>query len=366
MKKVLAILLACAMVFALCACGNKQEAASDADASQSAADADAMFPDKPQIKAPIQGQVDTVDVIATMEAEAKEGNYEQFDYVIGLHSYDPGYENSATIANGVREELEKHGIKVIESYCNMDASKYPANYEEFFLQEVDLIIDAGWLGSEAVVDLAMEAGVPVVSYDVCFDAARSWTIGGDPIVAGTCVGKYMADVVKEKWDGEIDSMIVCWSAALGEAMENRMQSAIDAMEEAGIEIGDKASWYDAGGETMKSKTYMADFLTAHPEDHKILCAANTGNSAQGMLAAIQTAGREADCMIYSYGAEQVALDNFHGAENCWVADVGYFFRQYGWLGANTALRVLAGEELGYWISPENFVVNYETVDDYQG
>jgi ABC-type sugar transport system substrate-binding protein len=139
------------------------------------------------------------------------------------------------------------------------------------------------------------------------------------------------------------------------------------MKAAGIDLPDDIIfWYDGGGETLKSKNIMADFLTAHPDAHKILVGANTGNVAQGMLAAVQTAGRENDVMIYSYGAEQVALDNFHGTPNCWVADVGYYFRQYGWLGVNTAIRVLNGEEVGYWVSPENFVINYENVDSYLG
>lgn len=388
MKKLIALLLSLVLVLAcLAGCAKQDDPAKPADTdtneskepsvpadteeNKEPADTtpteDVMFENYPQIKAPVPGRVDTVDVIKTIEEETAANDYPQYDWVVGLHSYDPGYENSATIANGVREELEKYGVTVIESYCNMDVSKYPANYDAFFLQEVDLILDAGWLGSESTIDLAMEAGVPVVSYDVCFDAERSWTIGGDPVVAGTCIGEYMAQVIKDEWDGEVDSMIICWSAALGDAMYNRMQSAVDAMVAAGIDLNDSnVFWYDAGGETLKSKNYMADFLTAHPNDTKILCGANTGNSAQGMLAAIQTAGREDDCMIYSYGAEQVAIDNFKGEPNCWVADVGYFFRQYGWLGANTAIRVLNGEELGYWISPENFVINYENVNDYQG
>jgi|GEM_PF-2173986 len=344
-----------------------ETSAAETTAAETSASADVMFKNRPQIKAPIPGQVDTVDVIKTIEEEKAANNYPQYNWVVGLHSYDPGYENSATIANGVREELAKYGVSVIESYCNMDVSKYPANYDAFFLQKVDLILDAGWLGNSSVVDLAMDAGVPVVSYDVCFDKERSWTIGGDPVVAGTCIGEYMAKVIKDEWDGQVDSMIICWSAALGDSMHNRMQSAVDAMVKAGIDLNDSnVFWYDAGGETLKSKNYMADFLTAHPNDKKILCGANTGNSAQGMLAAIQTAGREDDCMIYSYGAEQVAIDNFKGEPNCWVADVGYFFRQYGWLGANTAIRVLKGEQLGYWVSPENFVINHDNVNSYQG
>lgn len=177
----------------------------------------------------------------------------------------------------------------------------------------------------------------------------------------------MAEVVKEQWDGEIDCMCIAWSQALGEPMRIRMQSAIDAIREAGIEISDdNIFWYDGNGDSLLSKNIMTDFLTAHPEDTKILVGANTGNAAQGMLAAVETVGRTDDVMIYSYGAEQPAIDNFHLEPNCWVADVGYYFRQYGWLGVNTAIRVLNGEEVGYWVSPENFVITHDNVDSYQG
>ncbi len=372
MKKFLATMLCLILVAGMMAC--QAPAAEEADAEETTAQESATEENATEatseevtIKPPVQDLIETVDVIGTIEAETAANDYPQYDWTIGVHSYDPAYANSAIIANAIREECAKYGIEVIESYCNMDVTKYPTNYENFFLQEVDLILDVGWLGNSSVIDLAEEAGVPVVAYDVPFDTTRSWTIGGDPGVAGTTIGTYMAEVVKEQWDGEIDCMCIAWSQALGEPMRIRMQSAIDAIREAGIEISDdNIFWYDGNGDSLLSKNIMTDFLTAHPEDTKILVGANTGNAAQGMLAAVETVGRTDDVMIYSYGAEQPAIDNFHLEPNCWVADVGYYFRQYGWLGVNTAIRVLNGEEVGYWVSPENFVITHDNVDSYQG
>ena len=113
-----------------------------------------------------------------MDDQKAANNYPQYNWTFGVHSYDPGYENSAYIANGIREECKKYGIKIVESYCNMDVSKYPANYQNFFTQKVDMIIDAGWLGNKSIVDMAMQAGTPVLTYDVPFDSTRSWTVGG--------------------------------------------------------------------------------------------------------------------------------------------------------------------------------------------
>ena len=333
---------------------------------------DVLFPGKPQIKKPIEGKVEEVDVVKGIDSE--EGKtFPQYNWKFALHSYDPGYENSATIANDVRAECAKYGISVIESYCNMDVSKYPANYQQFILQEVDLIIDAGWLGNSSIMDIAAKAEIPVVTFDVNFDAdressgPRGWAVGGDPAVAGRTIGTYMAKLVKEKWGGEVDYVVISWTQAMGEIMRVRMQSAIDAMVANGLVLPENIIfWYDGGGETVKSKNLAADFLTAHPDAKKILFGANTDNVAQGILAAVQTAGREDDVMIYSYGAEQVAIDNFSGERNCWVASVGYYFKQYGWLAVNTAIRVMNGESIGYWISPENFVVDYDTLSEYRG
>ena len=341
-------------------------APSVAASESAAASAAAFIPSKPQIQPP-QQTIDILDVMAKIDAEKAANNYPQHPWTFAIHSYDPGYENSAIYANAIRDECKKYGIKTTEAFCEKDVSKYPANYQTFITQKVDLILDVGWLGNKNVIDIAMDAGIPVVTYDVPFDDTRSWTVGGDPAVGGTAIGKHMVGVVNDKWGGKIDSVCVAWSQSLGEPMRIRMQSAIDAMKAGGINIPDNiVSWYNNDGETLKSKNIVADFLTAHPNDHHILLAANTGNVGAGMLAAVETAGRENDVMIYSYGAEQVALDNLKGPANCWVGDVSFFTNQYGWLGVNTAIRVMNGEKVGKWVTPQAFVITHDNIKDYRG
>jgi ABC-type sugar transport system substrate-binding protein len=337
-----------------------------------ARDPNAFIPSRPQIKRPIQNVVGTVDVIAGIDAEARRGSYPQYNWTFAIHSYDPGFENSIIFADAIREEAAKYGIRTVEAFCNMDVTKYPPNYQNFIQQRVDLIMDVGWLGNSGVVDIAFDAEIPIVSYDVNFDAGRPggtrlWVMGGDPAVAGDTVGRHMAKVVREKWNNDVDALLISYTEAMGEPMRIRMQSAIDAMADEGLVIPrSKINWQDGGGETVRSQNIMASFLTAHPNSRKILVGASASNVAQGMLAAVQIAGREADVMIYSYGAEQVAIDNFKGRPNSWVADVGYYVKQYGWLAVNTAVRVMTGEEVPYWTSPENYVITYDTIWDYKG
>jgi ABC-type sugar transport system substrate-binding protein len=326
------------------------------------------------IKPPVAGQIDVVDVIKGIVAE-QDKTYPQYNWLFGIHSYDPGFENSVIFADDIRKEAGKYGIKCVELFCNMDVAKYPANYQSFIQQNVDLIMDVGWLGNESVVDIAMDAGIPIVSYDVNFDSTRTagprlWVMGGDPAEAGKTVGTYMAKLVQEKWGGKVDGLLISYTQAMGEPMEIRMGSAVRAMAANGLVIPDsKVSWQDGGGETAKSQTIMANYLAAHPDYHNILVGASADNVAAGMLAAVETAGRQKDVMIYSYGAEQVGLENFRNNQanpTCWVADVGYFVKQYGWLAVNVAVRVMEGKSVGYWTTPQNEVIDYKTINTYQG
>jgi ABC-type sugar transport system substrate-binding protein len=366
-KMVFTIALSLLMIAAMfTACAKKTESAAPAG------DPNAFIPSKPQIKPPIADEIGTVDVVAGIDAESKKSSFPQYNWTFAIHSYDPGYENSIIFGDAIREECAKYGIKTVEAFCNMDVTKYPSNYQNFIQQNVDLILDVGWLGNSGVVDIAMDAGIPIVSYDANYDAGRAggprlWVMGGDPAVAGDTIGRHMAKVVRDKWNNDVDALLISYTEALGEPMIIRMQSAIDAMADEGLVIPkEKINWQDGGGETVKSQNIMASFLTAHPDAKKILVGASSGNVAQGMFAAVQTAGREADVMIYSYGAEQVAIDNFKGKPNAWVADVGYYVKQYGWLAVNTAVRVMNGENVPYWTSPENYVITYDTIADYKG
>ena len=370
-KNVLSLIMALSLLMILMvsiSCAKKEASSAPAQTRV----AGAFIPSRPQIKPPIQNVVGTVDVIAGIDAEARRGSYPQHNWTFAIHSYDPGFENSIIFGDAIREECAKYGIKTVEAFCNMDVTKYPANYQNFIQQKVDLIMDVGWLANSGIVDIAFDAEIPIVSYDVNFDAGRPggtrlWVMGGDPAVAGDTVGRHMAKVVKEKWNNEVDALLISYTEAMGEPMRIRMQSAIDGMADEGLVIPvSKINWQDGGGETVKSQNIMASFLTANPNAKKILVGASASNVAQGMLAAVQTAGREADVMIYSYGAEQVAIDNFKGRPNCWVADVGYYVKQYGWLAVNVAVRVMSGEEVPYWTSPENYVITYDSIADYKG
>lgn len=369
-RKLLGVLLAACMMAALIGCSapktdgdTKTDEKKTDEGESKEADSNAFIPDKPQIKAPAEG-VEVIDILA---ATKEKDEYPQYDYTFALHNYAPDFQSSIDIADGVRKEAEKYGIKIVEADCNMDVNKIPQNIQNFLLQDVDGIIDASWLGGDTSVDMALDEGVPTVAFDTIDKKGYSWGVGGDNATSGIAIGEYMAGVVKEKWGGSVDYLCITWPQAVGESMETRMSSAIEGLKNGGVELSeDQIFWFDTGGQAVKAKNTAADFLTAHPDSHKILFGGNNGDAGVGILAAIQASGREDDCMLYTYGAEQAAIDNFKGEPNCWVADVGYYFKQYGALGVQTMIRILNGEEVNEFVTPEMFIVNYDTINEYKG
>ncbi|NLF27561.1 MAG: sugar ABC transporter substrate-binding protein [Clostridiales bacterium] len=345
MKKLVAllVLVACAFSFAIAE--------------------EVWLPQRPEVKKPIAGELELIDPIAI----AQRTEFEQYDWKFGLINYASDFQSSIDIAQGIKDYAANYGIEVVEVTVDMDVSKKPSAVETLLMQEVDFIIDASWIGTDASIIAALEEGVPTLTYDTIFNEELSWFIGGDNATSGYTIGKYMGDIINGQWGGAYDYLVLFSSFGTSEAMTLRMESAFKGFEEKGIAIDpDKVVYYDTQGQAIKAQQYAADFLTAHPEATKILFGGNNGDAGVGMLAAVQTAGREADVIIYTYGAEQAAIDNMRGEPNCWVADVGYYFKQYGAMGVDTAIRILNGEVVSTYVTPEMFVINHENVDSYLG
>ena len=290
------------------------------------------------------------------EAEPKK------EYVIALHNYSEQFESSVLIANGVREAAKKYGVKLVEADIANDTNKIQPNIDNFILQGVDAIIDATWyadIGAQTV-NKCKEKGIPVISCDVIFSETDAWMVGADNYESGKIIGKYMADVVKEKWNGLVDYLVITWPQTAGEAVQDRMQGGIDGLREGGIDIpDDRVVWFDSEGQTLKAKNIAQDFLTAHPDAKHILFAGNNDTSGLGILSGVQTAGREDDCMIYSYGGEPSAIENFKKEDNCWIATISFNLEGYGEIAIPSAIDILEGKDVPRQQSPELFVIDRE-------
>ena len=343
MKKLLALLLALVMVVGLVACG-----AADAPAAE-APKADAPVADAPAADAP------------AADAPAADKKVK-----VGLISFNEATESSALIANGVREAAEKYGVELVTADINGDQSQVIKNVDLLIQQEVDAIIDATWnadVGATAA-QKCRDAGVILIACDCLYDDVTHM-VGADNYTAGQVIGAYMADYVKANWNGEVDYLVIVNEEAAGETTQLRMGGGIDALKAAGIDIpDDKIFWFDSMGQMLKAKEVTTDFLTAHPDGEKILIDCLNDESGLGSLAAVQSSGREDDCLIYSYGGEPSSAANFKKEDNCWIATVNFNLPKYGELAMATIFDLLEGKDRPLEQSPDLGVIDRSNVLEF--
>ena len=309
MKKLLAILACAAMLgTALAGCGS-----TDSSAAQSGTDA---------------------------AAEAK-------TYKIGINSYAENFESSQNYLESFRAAAEKAGnVELVFADCNADPQKVAPNYDSFILQDVDAIIDASWL-SEAgnmAIEKCKAENIPLIVCDTPFDEEYTYTVGTDNYQAGVVAGKYLAQYIKDNWDGEVDYLVLEYYQSGGENAYARMKGSVDGLRDSGIELtDDQVVWFDNESQTQKTNQIIRDFLTAHPDAHKIVFGTNNDPCIIGAISAVEGANRVQDCIAYSYGGEASALDLLSKEDNCFVGTVAFQQNLYGDICLSSAIDLIEGK-----------------------
>ncbi len=287
---------------------------------------------------------------------------------IGLISFNEATESSKLIATGVRNAAEeyKDQVELVTADINSDQSQVVKKVDELLVQGVDAIIDATWnedVGAK-VAQKCRDENVILISCDCVYDD-MTHMVGADNYVSGTIIGAYMADYVKEVWDGKVDGLVILNEEAAGETTKKRMNGGIDALREGGIDIPDeKILWFDSMGQMLKARDITTDYLTAHADQHNILIGCLNDESGLGALAAVQSSGREEDCLIYSYGGEPSSGENFKKEENCWIATVNFNLNHYGDILIPSIIDLKAGVERPMEQSPDLNVIDRSNVREY--
>ena len=329
MKKLISLLLCLCMVFTLVACG-----AADAPA------ADAPAADAPAVDAPAAEKT----------------------YVIGFNNYNMGTDFPQLLYNGMEVAAKELGIELMYAEAAGDPQKMVSNIDTFITAGVDLIIDFNFnpeVGA-TLVQKCNDADIPLISIDCVYDGA--YFFGVNNMNAGKTAGEYYAQLVKDKWGGEVDYLVLEYNFAAGTEVKQRLDGIIEGMKENGIELTeDQIVWIDYNNDTAKAQSTAADFLTAHPDSTKIAFGVLTDPASAGVLAAIETADRMSDCMIVSHGGEPIGLDLL-AEDNCYMGTVAYDPAKYGELLIPLAKDIIDGVDAEIMNFSQQYMLTRENMN----
>jgi len=176
MKKLIALLLALVMVFALAACGGNTAEPTNAP------EADAPEVDAPEVETPVEGE-------ATGEGK-----------VVGVAMPTQSSERWINDGGNMKAQLEALGYEVILQYAEDDVQMQVSQIENMIAQQVDCLVIAS-IDSVALTGVeaqAKAAGIPIIAYDRLLMQTDAVTYYASFDNEG--VGRAIAEYVEAKLD----------------------------------------------------------------------------------------------------------------------------------------------------------------------
>lgn len=277
----------------------------------------------------------------------------------------------------VRERVEK-----IAAECNLgtiaadnelDPQVAIENMRNFAAQDVDgaMIFQPHSDVADAVCDALGDR--PSVAVDIPHPC--SIFVGQDNDEAGRIGGEGVGQVVKERWNCEVDAIVTFELFAVGAVNEARMNGQIAGLQEVcpDLEYGNFEDWSDSvpnsiitrlDGITIDEALEEGrSFLSANPEAERIVSFSLNSDANLGFVAAVQQAGREGQVIYGGMGESESVLQEICANEN-FVGVTGFFPDQYGELVVPNLIRMMNGEEVEDEYFIENEFLTAENVGDF--
>ena len=341
MKKVFAWIMIAVMLFGLAACTN-QNAPSDSSATTDQTDSEST------------GQDTSSDD----------------QIVVGFANIaETAYQHTA-IKESMEKEAEARGWKLVYMNNNLDGQTAVSNATQMLQMGIDYLIEYNVDISVAptIMEMMDEAGVPVVAVDIAHEGAVYF--GADNYGVGPIVGEYLGNLVKEEW-GEADCVLIVEDSISGVDVLARTDNILDGYRKVFPDYPeDQVFKVDGGADTTSAQSVVADFLMAHPDfTLNAVCPAHV-TYRLGASAAIETAGREADCLMVSQG-EYDYLDYLETTPEApdwevYRASLVYDFQNYGKYCFEILDKMVAGEATEEAYYPDHYMIDRSNVMDHFG
>jgi len=286
---------------------------------------------------------------------------------IGFTNLDETLSFCMDVRASMERAAQENDVDVVILDNASDPNKAVENVDSLILQGAQTIVvfNTDAATNQVIKEKCDAAGIPVMGVDI--PVPDSPCMGADNIESGKLVGKELGRLAKEEWDGQIDFLLLIDLPRSGEVVKLRMDNIIVGLQEVipEFEANDETVIrVDGKNDVLPAQQVTADVLTAHPDAKHILIGTLNDNNAQGSLAAIQAANREADCLMVSHGCAAPGKANFKGPVNCWRAGIGYFPERYGDFIIPAAIQLAKGETVPDYIPMVHDVINYDNINEF--
>ena len=286
MKKFLALLLAGAMACSLAACGSSQSSSGGTSAAEAKT---------ASTEAASKAATETPEAAVTETTEEKSSNSS------ALADFDISKVDTSKIKVGIAAPDVTHGwvagvAYYAEKYCkdnnltykittSSDAAEMTTALQDLQAWGATVIVSwPQWSGMEDAIQEVIDAGIPVVNFDVDVKCEGIYKVTGDNYDMGYQCGKYIADKV-----GDGANIVVMDVPSSGSVCELRKQGFYDYLKKINydqsniFEVQEDAFTRDDG------LADMADILESHDKIDAVYSMDD--ETSIGCIQAITEAGR---------------------------------------------------------------------------
>ena len=289
MKKILAVLLAGALIFAMAACGNSG-------------------------------------------GDSGNGGGEEGGATIGLVVSTLNNPFFVDLRDGAQAKADELGATLVVLDSQDDSATEMSNVEDLITQKVDLIMinptDSDAVGS--AVASANDANIPVITLDRAANSGEVVAhIASDNVAGGEMAGKYIVDLLGGK--GKVVELEGIPGAS---AARDRGEGFNKALEGTDIEVVARQT---ANFDRAQGLSVMENILQAQPEINAVF--AHNDEMALGAVEAIKASGR--DIIVVGFDATDDALAAVKAGDM--AATVQQLPKEIGAKGVEAAVKVINGE-----------------------
>ena len=206
-----------------------------------------------------------------------------------------------TLEAGIKAQCEELGIEVVGYDSGNDAANDMTNMEDLLSVGVDLILynpvdsDAG----EAVVALANEQGIPVITVDRGVNGGEVVShIASDNVYGAEIAAQYIVELLGEE-GGAVAEVQGMSGASAATDRHTGFDNVMSAAENITVVSSQVGNW-----DRTQAMTIMENVLTSNPEVKAVFCANDV--MALGVVEACQSAGRD-DIIIVGFDADSDAI-----------------------------------------------------------
>ena len=357
-KKILATLLASAMVFGLAACGGSQSSASSSTTADSTAtestkeDATAASGEFNPDTDPSSQTIEQIRESLGAEVPVKAGlNLSAVEKSISnefWRSLQEGYEKAEENVDKVADIT----IDVEATTDEGDETGQQTMVENAVNQGVDAIMASPISDANltTAVENAQDANIPVINVNDGLIAIADYYCGPNAYQNGYLAAEWVSKKLGDK--GQVGIVV---GMAKAFAARERIQGFKDwiADNNSGLEV---VAEQNADWDRQKAKELAATWIIQNPDMKAIFC--NNDDMALGVVEAVEEA--EADILVVGVDGIGEAYDSIRaGKLDATVDSFPYYMAQ---VATEVTLRALAGQEVPHVTATPQALIDSENVD----